>query len=329
MNTSTSGINANMNATMNQATNPQANTGGAPNAGPEITITSRVSILTPGMWAFRYAGHSARLAVPVVSLNPSCIGDGQADFFPGEGVRKNTLAKPGDSLIVRVQGSPCGILVTEYHLPGEPAGIQLRVDRLDERPAMQASPQSAAQTPTPGPRFNPNLSPNFSPNQGSAGASGAAPLELLGHIERRGDVRARGAWLGDPGSPLRLEGFAVSAEPLPPGLSLAYSCRTPGQAEPQAALAGGFVGSRQKARAITTVAFNIGGAASADYVLGGEVAFAGQPPVPIVPGRELSGPTGTEPLVAIRPEISKRAAVPASPASPWDDPAITAIFRSA
>jgi hypothetical protein len=153
-------------------------------------------------------------------------------------------------------------------------------------------------------------------------------LELLGHIERRGDVRARSAWLGDPSSPLRLEGFAVAADHLPPGLNLAYSCRTPGQDEPQAALAGSFVGSRQKARAITTVAFNIGGAASADYALGGEVAFAGQPPVAIVPGRELSGPTGTEPLVAIRPEIAKRAIV-ARPASPWDDPAITAIFKSA
>jgi hypothetical protein len=261
------------------------------------------------------------LAVPLVSLNVSCIGDGQADFFPGEGVGKNTLAKPGDSLMVRVQGSPCGILVTEYHLPGEPAGIQLRVDRLDEGPGMHSpgvppamqSATHAAQTPA----------------QGVFGLGGAISLEMLGHIERRGDVRARGAWLGDPRSPLRLEGFAVAADQLPPGLSLAYSCRTPGQDEPQAALAGSFVGSRQKAKAITTVAFNIGGAASAEYALGGEVAFAGQPPMPIVPGRELSGPTGREPLVAIRPEIAKRAAAPASPASPWDDPAITAIFRSA
>ena len=134
----------------------------------------------------------------------------------------------------------------------------------------------------------------------------------------------RNQWLGDPNGMHRLEGFAISGTNFPSGLTLAYSCAGPGDTQPQAAIMGNFVGSRQKAKAITRLAFNTGGPLSPEYVLGGEAVFAGQTPLAIAAGKELFGPTGSEPLVALKLQITKKTV----PSSPWDDPAITQIFRS-
>jgi hypothetical protein len=148
-------------------------------------------------------------------------------------------------------------------------------------------------------------------------------LELVGHIERRGDVRVRNQWLGDPNGMHRLEGFAISGTNFPSGLTLAYSCAGPGDTQPQAAIMGNFVGTRQKAKPITKLAFNMGGPQASNFTLSGQAVFAGQAPLAIVPAQELSGPTGSEPLVAIKLQITEKIA-----SSPWDDPAITQIFRS-
>ena len=69
----------------------------------------------------------------------------------------------------------------------------------------------------------------------------------------------------------------------------------------------------------------------------GHVVFAGSPPQAIVNGKELSGPTGYEHLVAISVRITPRAQASASPAastatpryeSPWEDPTITQIYKA-
>ena len=48
----------------------------------------------------------------------------------------------------------------------------------------------------------------------------------------------------------------------------------------------------------------------------------------IAPDKELSGPTATEQLVALRVIVKHKAAQVSPPASPWDDAATTQIFRS-
>lgn len=286
---------------------------------PEIAISSRLTLLEPGMWVIRYQSFTGNTATPAVSLNSSFVGNGVIDFFPAEGVKKNTLIKPGDSIIVRVQEAHAGLLISEFHQNGQPTQIQLRIDRIDDRgdvTAQQANPiiqnhGSNAVIPTVSEQFD----------------SSTIQLDLLGHIARRGDVRVRNAWLGDPSGLDRLEGFAVSSDNLPSGLHFGYSCAGPNDAQPQAGMAGSYVGSRQKAKPITRVAFNTGGSASGDYVLSGEVAFAGCQPLAIIPGQELTGPTRNEHLVAIRVQIEQKKAVSAS-SSPWDDPRITEIFKS-
>lgn len=275
-----------------------------------IALTSSLRTLEPGMWIFRYAKHSGSLP-PLVSLAKSCLGQGTVDFFPAEGVTRDTLSKVGDCIIARVKGGPAGVLITEYHVAGQQAEVQLRLDRIDTGSAALA---------------------NQSPPVASTNVQNAQPssvngiqIKLVGHIERRGDVVVNNGWLGDPNGINRLEGFAVHCENMPEGVSFGYSARSPGS-QPQAALAGNFVGTRQKAKAINAVAFNLGGPKANEYQLSGEVVFAGQPPRALLPGQEITGPTGNEHLVALRLHIEPRQA--ANYDSPWDDPAITEIFRA-
>lgn len=278
----------------------------------DITLSSSLRTLEPGMYIFRYASHSAGAIPPLVSLAQSCLGQGTVDFFPAEGITRNTLTKVGDCLIARVKGGSTGVLITEYHAKGQPVQVQLRLDRIDTRP--EALVQAAA----------PVTAQVAAPTQSTASNNGVQ-IKLVGHIERRGDVVANNSWLGDPNGAFRLEGFAIHCEGLPEGLSFGYSARSPGS-QPQAALAGNFVGTRQKAKAINAVAFNLGGPKAAEYQLSGEVVFAGQAPQALIPGHEMTGPTGNEHLVALRVSITPKPV--ASYNSPWDDPAITEIFTS-
>ena len=279
----------------------------------DITLSSSLRSLEPGMWIFRYASHSAGSVPPLVSLAQSCLGQGTVDFFPGEGISRNTLTKIGDCIIARVKGGSAGVLITEYHAKGQQAQVQIRLDRIDSRPETLAAAQGAPS--------------GFAPAQPmtTGAAHAGVQIKAIGHIERRGDVVANNSWLGDPNGFHRLEGFAIHCEGLPEGVSFGYSARTTGS-QPQAVLAGNFVGTRQKAKAINAVAFNLGGPKAAEYQLSGEVVFAGQPPQPLQPGQEMTGPSGNEQLVALRIRIEPRQA--ASFDSPWDDPAITEIFRS-
>ena len=68
----------------------------------ELFITSKIMFLPAGMHIIRYAnGRTDEQSVDFVSLNvsPFCLGN--ADFFPAETVKNNTLRKIGDCIIVR------------------------------------------------------------------------------------------------------------------------------------------------------------------------------------------------------------------------------------
>ncbi|WP_462381110.1 hypothetical protein [Pseudomonas sp. Marseille-QA0892] len=272
-------------------------------------VVSRVLTLDLGMYIFRYAvpaGETHKRSC--VSLHQSPVGKGSIDCFPGEGISRNTMGRPGDCIVVRVKGAQAGILITEYHPHEDANRINLRVDKIDTSAEPAASP----------------VSPK--PAESSADANICA-IEWSGHIETRGDITSNEPWLGNPNSALRLEGFAAKWLRQPEGLDLAYLCRTGKGSEPQVGLAGKFVGTRRQAKPITAIAFALTGPNASDYELTGEVVFAGSPPLAISPDKELSGPQGTEQLVAIRVSITPRAAQASSPASPWSDPAKTQVFK--
>ncbi|MCK2097705.1 hypothetical protein [Thauera aromatica] len=121
--------------------------------------------------------------------------------------------------------------------------------------------------------------------------------------------------------------FSVDLADFLPGLVLAYSCRSGKGAEPDVGTNGHFVGTRRQAKPITSVAFSLSGERAADFELVGQVVFAASPPLAILSAKELTGPTGAEPLVALNLEIRPTATQASPPASPWSDMSRTQVFK--
>lgn len=332
----------------------------ANNAYANLRLNSRVLALEVGMYIVRYASVLPAGEEVALTLQQAPLGKGSVDLFPAEGVTRNTLSKLGDCVIVRVKGDTGALLVTEYHMAGQrQREVNLRVDRIDTSEALlQRAPAQqpkvlvdATSTPAPAPApaaaapaapapaaaaraataarmpplqaaEPPRLPPELAP-------AAAVPLTLEGHIERRGDVTVDTGWLGNPQGHARLEGFTVHWPNKPEGVDLAYSVRVQGQGKQPAALSGRYAGTRQKAAAITAITFGLVGPKQKQFQLDGQVVFSGAPPQTILNGHEIASPSGLDPLVAISLAI-----VPKSEAnapryqSPWEDPAITKIYKA-
>ncbi|MCK2086877.1 hypothetical protein MXC99_01545 [Thauera aromatica] len=268
-------------------------------------ITSRIAVLANGLYVVRYVSGPQGGPFDCVTLNPSPIGRGSVDFFPAEGVTRNTLTKVGDCIVVRVKGEQAGLLLTEFASTVKSSPIELRIDRIATAGRDAQDSQTQIRQTAPPPR-----------------------VVLKGHVQRLGDVIAENGWLGAPQSINRIEGFSVDLADFSPGLVLAYSCRSGKGAEPDVGTNGHFVGTRRQAKPITSVAFALSGERAADFELVGQVVFAASPPLAIVSAaKELSGPTGAEPLVALNLEIRPTTTQASPPASPWSDMSRTQVFK--
>lgn len=272
-----------------------------------LQVSSRVAALDPGMYIFRYASDLPAEKSVAITLQQAPLGKGNVDFFPADGISKNTLTKLGDCIVARVRGGATGVLITELRLTAKAGGkVDLRIDRIDTSAAImrpQAAPAAVETKP--------------------------AELRLLGHIEYQGDVAATGPWLGNPTSTHRLEGFAVHWDSKPDGVDLAYRCAVRGAGMQQPVTSGHYAGTRRQAAPIVSVTFELVGPRRDQFQLQGEVAFAGSGPLIIEPGQPLAGRTGTEQLVALQLSILPKAEINAARyQSPWEDPAVTQIFVS-
>lgn len=296
-----------------------------------LKITTRVVMLTPGLYTFRYATQSDSSQPPVpVTLQPAPLGSGSVDFFPAEGVSRQTLRTFGDCIVARVQRAEIGILIAQYHVPSA-HGVQdvdIRIDQIDTSGRFLGGSAASA---APAGATRPS---GLEPTRPTQSAVDAQPerLELLGHVQYRGDVRVTDGWLGDPNGQARIEGFAVEWKDRPKDVDLVYTCQVRGFGQTPSLGSGNFAGTRQKAAPITGVSMSLMGPGANDYTLTGELVFAGAAPLTIVNGARLAGPTGNEHLTAMRVRIARKqgqgeATVPRSP-SPWDDPTVTQIFRS-
>lgn len=275
----------------------------------ELHISSRLAVLASGLYVARFGSSSADETLNCIMLNSSPVGRGTIDFFPGEGVSRNTLIKTGDCIVLRVKGEQAGLLITQFSTAAKPLPVELHLDRIDQvKPATKPG-EAAGQVP-------------------SKAADLPQPHTILsGHIERAGDVTVEHGWLGAPDSTRRIEGFSIAVSELPEGITLAYSCRSGRNAEPSVGTAGQFVGTRRQARPITAVAFALSGEGATAFELVGQVVFAASPPLTLTAGKELTGPNGTEQLVALQLEIRPRVTQVTPPASPWNDPSRTHIFK--
>jgi len=275
-------------------------------SNPNIEVSSKIAYFQPGMYIVRLTEDAQD---NVLTLYPSPVGRGTVDFFPGDGVLRNTLAKVGDCIVVRIKGATGSILLTEFHKTGQQHRMTLKIDRVASE---GFEVQGAA----------------AEPERPTTASSASAPVSVrhLGHIERVGDAVVQDGWLGDPLSDQRLEGFAVSVTGLPDGVTLNYAALIEGTRRYASAVSGQFVGTRQKAKALVGVAFDLTGPNSEKFLLSGSVVFAGHPPLALEPGIQMSGPSGTEYLVALHVSIKPKAAR-STAASAWEDPAITKITR--
>ncbi|TSH97406.1 hypothetical protein FOZ76_06090 [Verticiella sediminum] len=297
------------------------------------------------MYIVRYASQFPEGQEICITLQQAPLGKGSVDFFPAEGVSRNTLVKLGDCVVIRVKGDTGALLVTEYHMAArQEREVNLRIDRIDTsealleldrrsaaaaapaRPMPAAAPAASRLQAAPSP-----LAPAPMPARVPTASDGASPirLEFEGHIERRGDVRVEGGWLGNPDGTARLEGFIVHWPEKPQGVDLAYSCRVQGQGKQPAALSGRYAGTRRQALGITAVTFGLVGPQQKLYRLAGQAVFSGYPPQDVLNGQEVSSPSGHEHLVALKLSVSPKSEANAPRyQSPWEDPAITKIYKA-
>lgn len=258
-----------------------------------LKITSRVTLLEPGMYIFRYASQPIAERSVCIALQQAPLGKGVIDFFPAEGVSKNMLTKLGDCIIGRVKGGVSTVLITEYYLADvEIDPVDLRIDRIDTSAAIMRNFMPATRPPE---------AVAF-----SATTPVRANLNLTGHVEALGDVSIANDCLGDEHGVARLEGFSIHWENKPSGVDLAYTSTIAGAGPSQKVLTPGFTGARNKGAALVAVGFGLTGPDRSLYELTGYVVFAGSAPQPIVAEQMLFGPSGSEPLVAIQLSITPK-----------------------
>lgn len=254
----------------------------------------------------------------VLMLSSTPVGRGTLDFFPGDGVLRNTLVNAGDCIVVRVNAALGSLLLTEFHKPGQQQRITVKIDHIAQENFQAVMAGQGAQTVA----------------GADVDAATGPVVRMLGHIERVGDTVSQDDWLGDPSSERRIEGFALGLLGLSNRVVLKYGAQTAGTRKYARAVAGEFVGTRQQAKALTGVVFELSGPDAKNFQLSGQVVFLGQAPLTIKPGIEMTGSSGKEHLVALRvsvvPKQSRSTAAAASAtASVWDNPAITKIKRKA
>ena len=186
----------------------------------------------------------------------------------------------------------------------QPAHQQIATPQ-GQRSPLQEPYQSTLQ-PSPAPHSPSPFADAIPPSQQPTNLN-VSPLTLLGHLQEAGDVRVQsGAWLGDPQSRLRLEGFAIEWENKPQDVDVAYSCVIGGLGRSPVVLSGGFCGSRQRAASITALTFSLIGPNAEAFQLKAEAVFANCPPQTLRPGVEVRGIAGAEPLVALRVSIGSQ-----------------------
>ena len=215
----------------------------------ELKVTGHLMTLDRGLFCIVNEANPQATAggLPGVRISPPPMSASGVEII---GFRPDGwLSATGDAALVRVAQDSAQVLVTVYQAPGmADAGPRLQVMRLGNggaAPAPAAAPKKAE------------------------------PMDMLAHIQTRGDVGAKfGTWLGEPGSGNWIEGIAVAA---PAGIA-------PADLSYQAVLgrgwlspwveAGAYCGSRGMALPLLGIRVRLQGEAAEHYDLVCEASFA-------------------------------------------------------
>lgn len=273
-----------------------------------LKISSRVTLLEPGMYIFRYASQPPAEKPVCIALQQAPLGKGSIDFFPAEGISKNMLTKLGDTIVARVKGGVTTVLITEYHMFDdviEP--IDLRIDRIDTSPAIMRTFAVVA---------------TAEPAQALADNKAPMSLVVTAQLQHAGEVVSSEGWVGAPESEYFIEGFAIEWPNKPAGVDLLYTCMVAGSGPSRNVATGTFVGARGQGLPLICAGFSLVGPLRKHYELTGLIAFGTAEPQRLVTNQMMHGPSGNEPLVALHIAITPVTKMNAARSkSPWENSA--------
>lgn len=273
-----------------------------------LKITSRVTLLEPGMYIFRYASQPPADKPVCIALQQAPLGKGSIDFFPAEGVSKNMLTKLGDTIVARVKGGVTTVLITEYHMFDEVIEpVDLRIDRIDTSPAIMRTFAVVAST---------------DPSQAIAASTQPLPITLTAHLSQSGEVVSSEGWVGEPGADEFIDSFAIDWAEKPVGVDLLYTCMVAGSGPCRNVSTGTIVGARGQGLPLICVGFSLVGPLRKHYELTGLVVFKNTEPQRLVANQMMHGPTGNEPLEALHLALTPVTKMNAARLkSPWENSA--------
>jgi len=276
-----------------------------------FSFNTRLLTLEPGMYILRYASQLPDKEVCLISLQQAPLGKGTIDFFPGETVVRNTLARLGDCIVARVKNGLSTLLVTEYQSKTNSIThtVDLRIDRIDTSAAIMRTEKS------PAINCDVNL---ILPNAANADVPLSQVLPLFGYIETLGEVSSC-EWLGSASEVAGINGFAIFWPNKPQGVDIAYSCAY-GDTKMPTVLSGNFVGCCDRSTdPITSITMTLVGPQSNRFKLDAQVAFANEKLRTLQSGQEVSASQRQSKLVAIRVTIVPSSEINAARyTSPWD-----------
>ncbi len=301
------------------------------------------------MYAVHYVGVRAqcetpslqgrKLSAPIALSQAPIRLPGEIEFIAPDGITHQTLSAPGEYLVLNVKRGSAVLAVSKY-VPAalhDKVNVHWRIDPIDagrfRSPQQQAVREGVIDKSERGRTLPGSISAadRQPPPPPKALSGSRALIQLVGHIERRGDATAAtGEWLGDPAGTARLEGLQVLWQEKPASVDIIIACQA-GERRMQART-GAFIGTRQQAAPITQLAICLQGAGSEGYRLEGEAAFSDGSRHLLGSPQAVLGSRGSH-LVAVRlavqPMVENTPATPGSATrSAWLDPELTHITQA-
>ncbi|WP_409275854.1 hypothetical protein [Pseudomonas sp. KCJK9111] len=272
-----------------------------------LKISSRVTLLEPGMYIFRYASQPPADKPVCIALQQAPLGKGSIDFFPAEGVSKNMLTKLGDTIIARVKAGVTTVLITEYHMFDEVIEpVDLRIDRIDTSPAIMRTFAVVASTDS----------------SQTLATDTPLPLTITAHLNASGEVVSHDGCVGEPGADEFIESLTIDWAEKPIGIDLVYTCTVAGSGPCRNVSTGTVIGARAQGLPLISVGLSLVGPMRKHYELTGLVVFGTAEPQGLIANQMMHGPTGNEPLVALHLAVTPVTKMNAARLkSPWENSA--------
>ncbi|NUB05058.1 glycosyltransferase [Azospirillum sp. Vi22] len=247
----------------------------------QIKATAQTLSLVPGFYSLLVtagggAAASGEFPLPSVQLAaaPNNLPGVTIEMIGS--VTGNWLAKPGDTVIIKVSGGTATVVLSSYkHVDRPNALLSLQFARIDD--AQTSPPQAApvaASAPVQGVPFQ-NAPVQNAPVQAPPAPQAPRPrAEILAHVQRQGDLRFMDSnWAGAVGQRLWIEAFSITpTEGIAPE-DLEYKGLTANGWETPWISGGGMCGSRGLGTPLIGFSIRLRGAAAERFDCVYEGAF--------------------------------------------------------